>query len=601
MQTAFTYNGILVKDVCTESMDFSSEKESTGVDQVGIRCQCVFTGVVYALKPASQMQIAPTINHMGVGLEDFRGELHNLIKNLSKDRRRFILTFGRREIINVGPGAVEPGTATTQFTTDLEKMDISNGPHVQVQVTKITAGVSAHIRFTITYTIPNCGTPGKGGPSGLINFRFWIHEEIDAGRTWLTTRTFAGRIRVAHKGVHPHVLSRIVTVPPLENGFKREFVQWDESSDGLHLDFTYRDVEKIASAPWNQYANLGAIDWDGQLTASTNDFGFTGRVDLRLRLTGPKSTSKADLIKIGFLVAESKARFFEATNAVGNQGAVVFLEALSVSEELAENTIGIVASIRHTGGNLISGILSIGTDQILGKPLGDLGIGYNPEKHFAPGPSAGVGSLFLSVLQTPCQPASMPIVSVQRPKKPKVKRQSAEDDDDHPDTTLQSSGSALSRSHLDSMYLDYSLESDIRISTGRMMLATGAPAGSREPTSAIVNLHRPTAWREIRIDASRLHAPPQLPDWSKKFTDANGIVATPIGEPLVTGTAPQVSADGRKLLFRAGTQIVYALSRAPKSGESLPVGCVPYRFSTFSDPSRVLTSGTFSAPDLILR
>lgn len=593
MQSSFIYNDILVKDVCTEFIDYSSEKDSTGVDQIGIRGQCVFSGIVHA---ASK-------DHTGAKVNDFRGELTSVLGGLSKDRRKFVFMIGKKTIFAVGPGAVDCRTKAGQVPGNFFGDDISNGPHVSVQVVKITAGVSAHIRFTINFVVPecDCDSTGDGGLGGLINFRFWIHEGIDC-KTYLTTRTYMGRIRVAHKNISPHALARITTIPELEAGFQRQIMQWDESSDGLHLDFTIRDQERIASAPWNRFAGVGAIEWDGQLTARTgNNFGFTGNIDFNLHLVGPKTTSKADLIRIGFLVANAKARLFEAASAILNPNAAIFLDSLAVTEELAENEIVITSSIRHTGNNVIDGILSVGADQLLGRPMGDLGIGYDSERHFTPGQSAGIGGLFLSVLQTPCNPARFPISPATGVRRAKVKRRNAIDlQEPSPGDLGSGAASAMSPSQLSNMYLEYLLDSEIIIKSGRIALPTGAPMRSTTPSVAVVNLHRQTAVRLINIDATRLNANPQFPAWSLKFRDSNGIIHVPIGDGVIHTQAPQISADNRKLIFRAQQHLEYALSRAPEYGESLPLGSVPYRVSSLNDPSRVFHAESFVQPSVLL-
>lgn len=609
MQTAFTYNSVLVKDVCTEFWDLSSEKESTGVDQIGIRGQLVLTGILHARYKGDPFETPESEDHSGVRLNNFRADLMGLLKSLSKDRRRFTLTIGGRTVFTVGPGAVDiaangAGVSSNQERI-LDNMDLDNGPKVSVQVVKITGGVAAHIRFSINFLIPNCGSgsAGTSDPSGLVNFRFWIHEDINC-RTWLTTRTYMGRIRVAHKNINPQRVARLVTVPALEDGFQRQVVRWDESADGLSLDFTFQDEEKIASAPWNRLANVGAIDWDGSLTASTgNTFGFTGNIDFRLRLTGPKTTSKADLIGIGMLVAESKARFFEAASALQQQnGALVLLEHLAVTEQLHENSIEISATIRHTGGNIINGILSVGADQLLGKPMGNLGINYDPEKHFSPGQTAGTAGLFSSILQTPCAPARMPRPSGSPPPKPSTPSVPSQNSGQTSYSSgLQPSSSAMSASQLTSMYLEYLLSSRVQVNSGRVALSTGAAKDSNASSLAVVNLHRPTAMRFINIDATRVNSAPQLPDPSKSFADANGIVHTLVDMADFEAQAPQISADNRKLVYRAQAHLAYAMSRAPKSGESLPVGCVPYRTASTSDPSRVLPANAFVDPATLLR
>lgn len=601
MHTTITYNGVLIKDVLTDGIEATAAKDSTGVDQAGVRYVCNFSGVVHQ---AAQ-------DKMGKKLPSFRGGLQELLQALMKDRRRFTMKIGGQTVIDVGPGAAEPNAPKNQVMTDLDMSDIANGPMTHVQVMKITAGISAIIRFTIEYTIPNCGGPttvsttrgrqAVNNRTGLVNFRFWIAEDVDCV-TWLTTRTYQGRIRVAHKNIAPHQLARTVTIPPLQDGFQRRIVQWHESADGLHLDFTFQDVERIAAAPWNRFANVGATAWEGTLTASTQSMGATGLLDLKFSLTGPKTTSKPDLIAIGFLVCQSKVKLIEAIQGVSQKRASAFLESLAVTEDLAENRVSFDCQVRHTGdSNMIAGLLSVGADQVLGRPLGNLGINYNPEKHFNPGPSAGVGGLFLSVLQTPCAPAKMP--NPQTPKERRYQSSSnrSSDQDSYANGRLNVSRSNVSQSHLEAIYLEYQMDSDLQFHTGQIGLATGAANGSRADTMAIVSLHRPTCTREIRIDASRLDATPELPDFSRSFLDFNGIRHTPIGEPDLVASVPQLSADSRNFLHRVQLTVRYAMSRAPRAGETLPVGTLPYRTSSNTDQRRVIPRRAFVAPESILR
>jgi hypothetical protein len=602
MQTSFEYNGVLVKDVATELIDYTSVKESTGVDQIGVRGQCVFTGIIHA---QTKTQGSTSIDHTGVRAANFRGDLDSLLKKLSKDRRRFTLKIGGTTIFSVAPGAAEPGVSPATLGQHLGEMDINNGPEVSVQVVKITAGVAAHIRFTVTFTVANCGND-KLGSGGLINFRFWVHEGIDC-RTFLSNRTYMGRIRVAHKNISPHQLARIVTIPRLESGFKREVVQWDESSDGLTLDFTIRDQEKYAAAPWQTLLGKGAIDWQGSLTARTgNTFGFTGYYDFELELIGPKNVAKYDLINLGLVVAQEKCNFMEAVNAINAKGSKLFLDSLLVRESLHENRVNINCTIRYAGDSLIAGLLNLNQDVLIGKPLGDMGIGYSRDNHFTPkipSVTAGKSALFLSLLQTPCKPATFPAPAITLQSSPGQTQNfqvtaSQGDQASSPATVVTAGGSA---DNFDSMYFEYLIDSDIHINTGRLALANGAASSSTESPISIVNLHRPATVRCIRIDATRLNKSPQMPFPGKAFSDAVGIRHDPIGEPLISASAPQVSSDKRKLLFRVQMDLMYAMSRTPRQGESLPIGCVPYRASSFSDQSRVIPASAFVEPSLILR
>lgn len=587
MQTAFTYNGILVKDVLTESIVFDAEKESTGVDQIGVACSGSWTGVVHISSG----------DHTGHRVSSLQNSLDDVLMALSKDRRKFELTMGRVALITVVPGAVEPGIAFGAVAGTFHQRDLNNGPIPRVEVLKIVAGVSATIRFSLRWTIPNCGTPGGAVTGdGLVNFRMWISENVDC-KTWLTSRTFQGRIRVAHKNISPHALARVVTVPPLEAGFRRDFMRWDESSDGLHLDFSFQDREIVASAPYNKFAGYGAVDWSGRLVHSTETLGATSNISVNVRLTGNKKTSVLALAELAYLVIAQKIQY--QTVVKGQQA---FFEYFEIAEELADNVIECQARIKHTGRTRdMIGLFNLENSPFIGQPMGDLGVGYDSNIAFSPAPTAGVGTMFLSVLQTACQPARMPIGRPTTPPKnvPKTQNQpfTSPGTQNFPQSQSQS---AASPSQLDAMYFSWKMTSDLFHVSGRIPVANGAVFTSTDSPITIVNLHRPATLREYRIEAERLNKAPQLPSFLDNFRDLNGILHTVTGTPRISPSVPQLSADGRNLLHHATMEVCYALDKAIAANMRIAVGAPPYRTSSLNDPTRSIGAESFLDPRLLL-
>src|SRR5262245_15067027 len=112
MQTEFTYNGVLVRDVLTNSVSHVPVKDSTGVDQIGVRVTYDCTGIVHA----SQETLT-----RGVAVQVLGEELPSLLMRLSKDRRAFQLRIGQMEFYDVRPGAAEPNAPRGTVTADLHK------------------------------------------------------------------------------------------------------------------------------------------------------------------------------------------------------------------------------------------------------------------------------------------------------------------------------------------------------------------------------------------------------------------------------------------------------------------------------------------------
>lgn len=587
MQTHIEYNSVRIVDVLTDGISVSSEKDRTGVDQVGSRVRASYTGVVHTSAQDLLGKKSPNLQ-LGDGI-------NTLLALLSKDRRPFKMTIGQAIVFDVRPGASEPN-APGAITVNLDAMDIDNGPKPSVEVLKITSGSSATIRFTIEFVTPNCGGGTAVNNSGLVNFWFKTAEDIDCGRTWLTSRTYVGGIRVAHKNIDVHKIVRQIAFPPQQRGFKRFAITLDESEDGLHLDFVIRDQEIIAAAPWVPGGKYGAIDWQGTHMISTQGNGAISISDITIALTGPKTTSKEDLFELALRVVEAKVHLFAmlADNSV-------FLEHFGMKDVLQDNAIEVSARLKHTGEKSYAlGVWGLGAGFDIGKPLGDLGIGFDDQVAYQPGQTAGLAGLFLRVLQTPCAPAKMPHV-IDNPPTNAEPVYKAGAKDFSPLKYIQNyDAAALSPGHKKDIYLDYEINSDLIANSGKIALPTGAASDSNASSIALVQLYRPTAHREIRIEATRVGKPPELPTPNVKFNDSNGIEHVQIGDAFVTPSVPQLSADARRLLYGATMQIKYALSRPPKIGESVAVGCLPYRTSSPGDSTRQIPKDMFVKPETLL-
>jgi hypothetical protein len=578
------YGGILIKDILTDSVRADVVKDSTGVDQLGVRYTVTGTGIVHM---AAQ-------DHTGHRVNRIQTDLLGVIQALSKDRRPFAMDIGGLPFIRVWPGAAEPNAPPGTTTTKLDLMDIDNGPIPSIVVTKITAGVSANIQFTFTFTIPNCGGPGTTTGSGLVNFRFWIAEFVNAKQNWLTTRTYQGKIRVAHKNVNPHALSRVVTIPPLQNGFRRDIIRWDESENGLELSFAFEDQEIVAAPPYNKFNGTGATAWSGRLTHSTDTLGATSLIEGRVRLEGPKGTSVLELADIAIRVISQKIQYVKLV-----RGAQAYFLHFSIAEELADNIVECEAVIRHTGNQRdFIGLFSLENSPVIGQPMGDLGIGYDSNIVWQPGLSAPFTGLYTSILQTPCQPGRMPQAAAVKGQKYKSQTVSGSGQSNAGMTAMPPS--TASPSQLDHLYFDYRLDSEYHMQSGRIALPTGAAANSAEPSIAVVNLFRPVTIREVRIEASRLNKPPELPTPNVAFRDLNGVLHTPFGEIDLCASAPQLSADSRNLLYETKLSAWYAMDQSLRSGQKIPVGTVPYRRTSGSDAARSLPPEIFLPPQNLL-
>lgn len=587
VQTSITYNSVQIIDVLTEGISHTPEFES-GVHQVGVRVRANFTGIVHTSANDFLGKKSPRAA-LGDGL-------NVVLQALTISRRPFQLFIGQSKLYDVRPGAAQPNAPPGTITADLDAMDIDNGPKTQVEVLKITSGNTATIRFSVEFVVPNCGGGNDKNATGLVNFAFWIAEDIDC-RTWLTRRTYSGRLRVAHKNIHPHALARMVAIPPQQRGFKREIIAMTESEDGLHLDFTIADQEIIAAPPWSPNGKYGAVSWDGVHMMSTQAQGAVTVSDLTLRLTGPKSTSKEDLLQLALRVVEAKTHFIAllAQNAI-------FLDHFGMKDVLSNNDIEVSVRMRHTGAKAFALAIWALKDGTLdfAKPLGDLGIGFDNQVAFQPGQTATLTGLFLSALQTPCRPAVMP-QTIDTPPKNEPPKYKPDTPTTPPPSFIPSyNADEPSPGHLSAMYLDYAIESQLIANNGRIALPTGASSDSQASPLAVIKLYRETCLREIRLEATRVGKPPELPTPNVNFSDNNSIQHIQVGVADITPTVPQLSADARRLLYGAHMQIRYAMSRPPKIGETVALGCLPYRTASPGDASRMIPADVFVSPEKLL-
>lgn len=602
MQTTILYNGVTIRDVLTESISHEPFKDSTGVDQIGVKVTVDCTGVVHC-------STNPLLR--GVAVRNLSSDLQALLAKLTKDRRPFSMRIGTSLLYAVKPGAAEYNAIQGTVTPDIGAMDLDNGPKPRVQILAIKGGYSATIRFQVEFVVLNCsGLPISQSTSssqlaGLVSFRFWIAEDIDC-TTWLTSRTYTGRLRVAHKHVSPHAVARFAIVPPLQAGFQRKILSAHESENGLELDFTIVDQELIAAPPWDRTSGRGATDWRGTFSIASAEHGQT-EAGINLELTGPKTTSKLDLLTIAMRVVEQKTHVL----ALRSRGQAILLQ-FAAEETLHANTVSVSCRIRHTGErHYLTGIFSNGDFMEFGAPLGELGMGYHPQVAFAPGQTATIKGVFLSIVQSSCSPGSIPLIADQPPPPSGSQNQPTPgsapiEGEPTPSTTPPTEDGVVTPGHQTAIYLDYRLDSELIADTGAAAFPTGRSSAMSQgnagfPTLAVVNMYRPNCMREIRITASRVNLPPELPAVNVSFRDNNGILHTMIGKASVVAGAPTLSADARKLLYTADYFATYALHRPPTHAESVSVGAVPYRVSDYQDPSRRLPPGIFVAPEKLLR
>lgn len=544
MSTAY-YNGVVLNDVLTESIESTPEPDPSGADTLYVRLRFSLLATVIAGQGSTAHGVAAGAT--------FVSSLRNALELLSVPKRRFRFDHAGEVFVDILPGAVPPGGGPT--ATKLSNMDVHHGPKPSVTVLGIPGTVSCRVRFVVECCVPSCTDSATG--NGVLNLRFWIHEDVDL-RTWTVRRKYSGRLRLAHANLNPHAF-RNLCMPPVQPGFQPVDAEFAGSEDNLTLDFSITFQQLWAQAP------APATDWDGTHTVSSPMAGgAVGESELNLSLAAPTDVPQTQLLSLAAKILQAKLHFEDMT-----KDGSVFLLYSAFSASLKDNKIQANARIRHTGSQSLANI----TKTDFGVPLRLQG--YNRNKATIGRYTATTAGLFIAALQSPCNPFRMPQTRDTTADKPTSVVN--EETTTVSDGQLTSYGQNYSTSHQINAYLSYKESNYYDFDEGRISLPISATSvtGSSKPTSLLINLYPAQAVRVIKIQASRLNAWPELPA-QQDFVDHNGI-----GHALIatkpTPHAVQLSGDGIKTLHTVDYELTYALSRRPKPTESLSAGRIPMR------------------------
>lgn len=550
--TNVSYNNVLLQDVLTEDIDQVPHYDQSGADMLFVKVRVRVSAIVHTLQ---------TYTLGSSGGNTLAKSLNDIIAKLSVPRRRFLMTIGGQTLFDVLPGAVPAGGGPV--AQNLNNMDCDNGPKPNVKVLSIIGEATARISFEIEVNVPACA----GSGNGILNLRFWIADDIDC-KTWLTTRTYHGRLRLAHNHLNPHAFRNFV-VPPVQPGFQADSISLQGSEDGLELEFTVRHQEHWAQAPGP------ATDWEGShMISSPMVGGQVGESEVRIKLRGPKSVDKGELIATAMKILNAKLHFAD----MASENSVMLLYA-AINDNLKENEVEATARVKHVGKYSLFNM----ADNTFGFPLKL----PNYDKEIAkPGsPTATTAGLFLCALQTACKPGVIGQPSASDGTITKFEYKG-------PTTTIPAATVAnllpyetrYSQDHQKFMYMNYQESNEYRVDEGLIALPFAVASSDQKKnkdTCKFVQLFPPQAKRIVRISAERLGKWPDMPN-PQKFTDDYGIVHWPEDwRPMPH--ASQLSADGRKELFTSDFEITYALSRKPTPKESFRVGRIPIRSPNGSD------------------
>lgn len=548
MATTVRYNNRYIYDVLTEFIEQRMDFDASGADPIINDISARFSGIVYVGTSTSNFGLYLPGSSMGAQLEA-------AIKDLEQAQCKFDLSISGNVVLSI-TGKRGPANDNSLF-------DIDNGPKVSVRVYQIINDKAARIEFTIQARVPICTPATSGQYRGLVHMKFWQTDDTDDA--WFSTRYYRGRIRVTDPTVNVIAMSWLF-MPPLIQGFKRDRITINESASGVEADFMIVDRQQYAMPPLPAVkAHIGH-----KVVFPTVGANFAVS-ELRVLLEGPPDVSKEALFALCFRIMDEKLRLGEALSG-GND----FVQFLEFDDSVMKSSASGVARIQHTN---IAGLM--GANRTFAKPLAEGGGQFT-----APRITAGLRGIFIQALtSSPCNPNVTPYgnpiqpdgsVSSDTPQTTQAKN--------YPPPNSPGATASIDPSQMpggyhqdDTAYAIYYVSSRIHQDNGYLHLPLSKTGGTSSASTAetmVVQMSNRMATRKLNIESSRVGAWPVFPK-NTPFTDSNQIVCTPLTYETLHN-AVQTSADGKKQLHSAEIEILYAMSRAPRVDEPIPVGMVPY-------------------------
>jgi hypothetical protein len=339
-QTVVEYNGIHITRCVTEQWDQVPVYDASGVELLHHKITVTVSGYItgddrtsgsgdYPLQPDSfRVGGAP-----GIDDYDATDEFVYIRSKLLKPRHRLTMCTGAENtdqrqapdadsggayLLDVLPYPTGTLAATewplaspsvrnaptgNDFPGDRSGYDLNNGPKpLGCSITRIIGNTVLFVRFTFEVCKIECDSGDGQAPNvtqGVLSNRWSMSDSIDSNR--MTVRTITGKLRVTTPHIEANAFRGWV-VPTLQDGMRRESMQFRVTEDGLNLDYTITDREIAYSVP------QPATSWQYKYTESTLT-ATTTMSHVMVHLKGDRNTDKRELIKTAVAIANARTNF----------------------------------------------------------------------------------------------------------------------------------------------------------------------------------------------------------------------------------------------------------------------------------------------------
>lgn len=647
-----SYTSAAITQCLTREILVEPHTDSTGRNEVASRIVISFSGQLTsadvptsATTTASPVGSDPgtayssTIFGVGVG-HRFESFMELASRMSSVDLSEFKYIISSSVIVhaasypdNISSGGSMPtnGVVSSFGVASSPQPAMSGTPKMTIKAKKIAGELSIWVDVEVEVIVKLCSveavTNGDDYRRNIKSLRWWYSDDIDA-KTWLTRRLFRGRLELWNKAINPQLM-RMLVLPPISYGYRRDSIRLNESEDGLSLDFEVVDTETRANPP------LPACDWEGDVKVSFPKL-FAGPVTVSMdcSLTGPPHINKIVLADTLVKVLDAKLDWF---NRVVSDNRSVYTMSFDISESITKNEVNgnvVLQFIPISDEEMLSSTYGASLTAIVGNIFGN-NMSYNPSRvlNFAggsgapdpsippysiefghsrgirgydpasptwayPSPTSTRGILYNALLSTHCgrhyTPQEAAYVQNAYGEPPSKAPDKKPDPPKNPEVPPGEDPGAEDRKVLtkldpdtSSPYMMYRISTTHSQDMGLSIAATNNSyfdneGGNTYGTTFVSQTRTPTNRVSIRMESSRLNEWPNFPNELNWKDEETGIYYFCEGFNIeANGVSPSVTGD--KLLYSGIANVTYSTSRPIKYDEKVRVACAPFISSSSSD------------------
>ena len=562
--TDVTYNGITLKNVLTRNWDMQAvydEDDTLSYYKISMQFETIFL-------PYSGGE------NMGVtaGNRQYAPDTWNFTKRkLLAPRKQLTITMNGVTVLDVTP-FTKNSTGYISGQSGIET-DCKNGPKpIGLDFDTVMGSTSIRASYSIEAYLSPCDT--KIPP--VLASRWSVMETMD--EDFFITRTFNGFVK-KQSGVQSSASYRWWMYPPLEPGFKRTNVTFDEHADHLGIDWQVTDRQVHTAPPWP------CTKLEGSQTETTGN-GIVWHSEVRVRASGSPEASKRDMFAQCARIIEMRIGY-APDDAIGKGNKFLMKGCTMVDFFGAKNQVEMVMRIEHNWGaneqkkdkfktfltNLRGRIAdpayydlatkAPGTPVNEPEPYDKLKSrlpwvwGYTP--HGAKR-TADLSARWEHYLTNLCTAQDRPSkFGVGDPKTTGTETETATDspttvDVDKPISTDENMFDSEEQQEL---YTLARVEDEYAYDPRVAVLPVLTDDHDSGLSSYVVNIGKPTIYRILTVEYERLGSWPAIPDLKPKYKDPLSKKSFQLVKHRVVAKPPNPGQDGKQVVYAVWAQYVY--------------------------------------------